>query len=158
MYRAQRHDAGSSSTFYTPALTSASALSGTWAPGVKAFDTDQDGTGLAGFNSFLAAGSGQPSVFYSSGTAFAAPITEMWNGSLSSGMSFLGPGNPVELAAPSAPEALLPNGNYLIRDPATARQYVVIVANRVSGMSADQLEISGSKIFLLESVLGSGVP
>jgi hypothetical protein len=153
MYRAQRHDAGSSVTFYTPALASNASLSGLWQSGVKAFDTATQNTGLIAFDSFLSAGNGRPSTFYGSGSPELLPIVETFNQAQNNSMSsFLGPGDPIEIPTPSAPEALVPNGASLIRHPVSRRQYLVECTNTVSGVSNNQPQITGSKIFLFEAV------
>jgi hypothetical protein len=153
IYRAQRHDAGSSMGVYTPAFASNASLSGLWQGGMKAFDTATRNSGLFAFDSFLSAGSGRPSAFYGSGSPMLLPIVETFNQAQGTSMSsFLGPGDPVVIPTPAAPDTLVPNGASLIRDPVSRRQYLVQCTNTVSGMSDDQPRITGSKIFLFEAV------
>ena len=66
--------------------------------------------------------------------------------------SFLGPGDPIVVPTPAAPDAFVPSGASLIRHPVSRRQYLVQSTNTVSGVSNNQPEITGSKIFLFEAV------
>lgn len=78
------------------------------------------------------------------------------NRATSTDMTFTGPGEPYAVAVPGADaDAAWPNGSNIIRDPVSKRQYLVQVTNSVSADASGTIIFTGSKIFLLKSVLGN---
>ena len=143
LYRAQRRDADlpvenplpdeegnlSNATYYAPGLASAATLDASpWDKHPPPWTTDTANTGQFDVGSFIRAAKIHHAVG-AMGTAFTFPTRPYWNRAvLDDSMTFAPTAVPFPMLTPDGSNGLAGGAN-IVRDPATRRQYAVVVSS-----------------------------
>lgn len=121
LYRAQRRDAGSSSTSYVPYLASAPSLSADFTSKTKAFEIPGNSS-LFDVGSFVQA-AGVHTALMGIGSPVTYPLATFYNQTGSADMKFLPAPVPHVLPVPTAGLAGA-GGGYLVRDPWSRKEFL----------------------------------